>query len=161
MIKNKTTAFSLLLCCLGINAEQLELDEISVMGKVPEGNSISFLKVSDAIIDGEKFKNRSATLGNALSSELGVHSTPFGGGASAPIIRGQEGVRVKILQNNADVVDMSNISPDHAITADTLLANQVEILRGASTLLYASSSPAGIVNIVDQRIPNKMPKKGY
>ncbi|EQA10569.1 TonB-dependent receptor [Glaesserella parasuis] len=162
---NRTTAFSLafslLLCCLGINAEQLELDEISVMGKVPEGNSISFLKVSDAIIDGEKFKNRSATLGNALSSELGVHSTPFGGGASAPIIRGQEGVRVKILQNNADVVDMSNISPDHAITADTLLANQVEILRGASTLLYASSSPAGIVNIVDQRIPNKMPKKGY
>lgn len=45
----------------------------------------------------------------------------------------REGVRIKILQNGSDVVDIT-ISPDHAIAADSLLAQQVEIVR-VSTLL--------------------------
>lgn len=90
-----------------------------------------------------------------------MHSNPFGGGASAPIIRGQEGVRIKILQNGLDVVDMSTISPDHAVAADTLLAEQVELVRGASTLLYSTASAAGVINVVDKRIPTKVPEKGY
>ena len=113
------------------------------------------------MIDGKKFQSRSATLGNALAGENGVHTNPFGGGASAPVIRGQEGVRVKMLQNGSDVVDMSAISPDHAVASDTLLAKQVEIVRGTPTLLYSSASPAGVVNITDSRIPEKVPEKGY
>lgn len=140
------------------------LEEISVVGSTPsmsQGSEVTLLKVSDKIIDGKEFKKRSATLGNALAAELGVHSNPFGGGASKPIIRGQEGARIRILQNGSDVIDMSNLSPDHAVVADSLLAEQVEILRGSSTLLYASSSPAGIVNVVDKRIPAAIPEKGY
>lgn len=140
------------------------LDEVSVVGETPaisQGSEVTLMKVSDKVIEGSAFKKRSATLGNALAAELGVHSNPFGGGASKPIIRGQEGARIRILQNGADVVDMSNLSPDHAVTADSLLASQVEILRGSSTLLYASSSPAGIVNVVDKRIPTAIPEKGY
>ncbi len=115
-------------------------------------------KASDVLIDGAKFKSRPATLGEALAGEVGVHGNPFGGGASAPVIRGQEGVRVKILQNGSDVVDMSSLSPDHAVAADTLLAQKVELVRGASTLLYAAASPAGVVNIADHRIPEQMPQ---
>lgn len=140
------------------------LEEVKVTATAPvisQGSEVTLLKVSDQIIDGKVFKKRSATLGNALSAELGVHSNPFGGGASKPIIRGQEGARIRILQNSSDVVDMSNLSPDHAVVADSLLAEQVEILRGSSTLLYASSSPAGVVNIVDKRIPTALPEKGY
>ena len=116
------------------------LEEVTVIGKRPQtaqplsGNR----KASDMLIDGEKFKSRSATLGNALAKEPGIHSNPFGGGASAPVIRGQEGVRVKILQNGSDVVDMSSLSPDHAVAVDTLLAQKVEVLRGTSTLAYAA-----------------------
>lgn len=143
-----------------------ELDEVSVVGSdvtpvIAQGGDVTLLKVSDKIIEGEAFKKRSATLGNALAAELGVHSNPFGGGASKPIIRGQEGARIKILQNGAEVVDMSNLSPDHAVVADSLLASQVEILRGSNTLLYTSSSPAGVVNVVDKRIPSAIPEKGY
>ena len=139
------------------------LEEVTVIGKRPQtaqplsGNR----KASDMLIDGEKFKSRSATLGNALAKEPGIHSNPFGGGASAPVIRGQEGVRVKILQNGSDVVDMSSLSPDHAVAVDTLLAQKVEVLRGTSTLAYAAASPAGVVNIADKRIPDEVPQKGY
>lgn len=139
------------------------LEEVTVVGKrqlKPQSFISGGRKASDVVIDGEKFKSRSATLGNALAGELGVHSNPFGGGASAPVIRGQEGVRIKILQNGSDVVDMSNLSPDHAVAADTLLAQQVELVRGTPTLLYSTASPAGVVNVVDGRIPESAPKKG-
>lgn len=148
------------------NEDVAVLDEVSVIGNtatpvIAQGSEVTLLKVSDKIIEGKEFKKRSATLGNALSAELGVHSNPFGGGASKPIIRGQEGARIKILQNGSDVVDMSSLSPDHAVVADSLLASQVEVLRGSSTLLYTSSSPAGVVNVVDKRIPTIVPEKGY
>ncbi|WP_304334834.1 TonB-dependent receptor [Conchiformibius steedae] len=118
-------------------------------------------KASDMVISNEKLKSRSANLGEALAGELGIHGNPFGGGASAPVIRGQEGVRVKILQGGSDVVDMSALSPDHAVAADTLLAQQVEVLRGTSTLAYAAASPAGVINITDKRIPDRLPAKGW
>lgn len=139
------------------------LQQVTVSGKRKAVQTLplgSGRKASDVVIDGEKFHARSATLGNALASERGVHSNPFGGGASAPVIRGQEGVRVKMLQNGSDVVDMSAISPDHAVAADTLLAKQVELVRGTPTLLYASASPAGVVNVADGRIPEKQPENG-
>ncbi|SUD90543.1 TonB-dependent receptor [Psychrobacter phenylpyruvicus] len=117
-------------------------------------------KASDVVIDNEKLRHRSATLGNALADELGVHSNPFGGGSSAPVVRGQEGVRVKILQNGMDAIDMSTLSPDHVVGVDTLLADKVELIRGASTLLYSNASPAGVINVVDGRIPTEVPE-GY
>lgn len=114
--------------------------------------------VSDRVIDGKAFKQKSATLGDALAGELGIHSNQYGGGASAPIIRGQEGKRIKILQNNSDVVDMSTMSPDHAVAVDTTLAKHVEIVRGATTLLYSSGNAAGVVNVIDHKIPTTMPE---
>lgn len=139
------------------------LPEIKVRSKRNSAAALPFArgrKASDVVIDGTEFRTRSATLGNALAGELGVHSNPFGGGASAPIIRGQEGARIKILQNGSDVVDMSALSPDHAVAADTLLAQQVELVRGTPTLLYATASPAGVVNVVDKRVPHELPNNG-
>ncbi|RCI33002.1 TonB-dependent receptor, partial [Acinetobacter baumannii] len=34
------------------------------------------------------------------------------------------------------------------------------IFRGASTLLYSSNSEAGVVNVIDYKIPTQMPKDG-
>lgn len=143
------------------NVAEATLDTIVIEAtSANKVNSLAFAesqKASDMVISKEKLKSKSATLGNALAGESGIHSNPFGGGASAPVIRGQEGVRVKILQNGTDVVDMSSVSPDHAVTADSLLSEQIELVRGSSTLLYATASQAGVVNVIDKRIPNKMP----
>ena len=148
------------------NNEQsaVQLDVISVEAKQDKlaGSAIGdYMKVSDKVVEKEKLQMKSATLGNALAGELSVHSNPFGGGASTPVIRGQEGVRVKILQNGSDAIDMSTLSPDHAVAVDSLLAKQIELVRGASTLRYSTASPSGVVNVVDQRIPTEMPEKGY
>ena len=111
----------------------------------------------DSLIHKDSLKQRGANIGDALSGELGIHANQFGGGASAPVIRGQEGKRIKILNSGGETLDMSSMSPDHAVTVDSLLASQVEVLRGASTLLYSSGNSAGVVNVVDNKIPNTMP----
>ena len=116
--------------------------------------------VADHVIDGEKLKQRATTIGDALSDELSVYSNQYGTGASRPVIRGQDGPRVKVLQHASETADVSTLSPDHAVTVDPILAKQVEVIRGPSTLLYAAGTVGGLVNVTDQKIPTQMPTNG-
>lgn len=163
MKKSTTVLVPLCLCPTFIEAEEISvLDEVQVQAEISEANLLGYrLNVNDKIIDGKTFKKRSTTLGDALSSELGIHSNQYGSGSSAPMIRGQEGKRIKILQNNSDVIDMATMSPDHAVTVDSILSKQVEIVRGAATLLYSSGNAAGAINVVDKKIPRVIPRDGF
>ena len=44
-------------------------------------------------------------------------------------------------------IDASATSPDHAVAGEPLLAERIEVVRGAGTLLYGSSAIVGVVNI--------------
>ena len=78
--------------------------------------------VADQNISREKLQESGTTLGEALKNELGIHSNSFGSGSSRPVIRGQEGSRVKVTQNATETMDVSSLSPDHAVTIDPQLA---------------------------------------
>ena len=49
------------------------------------------------------------------------------------------------------------VSVDHAVTIDPVHAEQIEIFRGPSTLLYGSEASGGLVNVVTNRIPEYVP----
>ncbi|WP_414430272.1 TonB-dependent receptor domain-containing protein [Alcanivorax sp. IL3] len=104
-------------------------------------------------------QKNAATLGETLNNQPGVHSDTFGGGASRPVIRGQSGPRVGVLNDGSAVLDASSISPDHTVTVDPMLARQIEVLRGPSTLLYGSGASGGVVNVLDSRIPTERPRE--
>ncbi|MFT5388231.1 MAG: iron complex outermembrane receptor protein, partial [Candidatus Omnitrophota bacterium] len=106
------------------------------------------------VISGDELRLKQAsTLGETLKNEVGVHSSYFGPVASSPIIRGMDGPRVLITQNGLDVGDASRVGPDHAVAAEAGTAQQVEVLRGPSTLFYGSGAIGGVVNVVDNRVP--------
>ena len=110
------------------------------------------------ILAGDELQNKLAgTLGATLANELGVSATGYGAGASRPVMRGLEGARVQILQNGLSVGDVSSISADHAVANPIQNAHQIEILRGASALVYGSGSSGGLVNVVNDRIVTSMP----
>ncbi len=92
------------------------------------------------------------TLGDTLGSATGVRSSGFAPGASRPIIRGLDGPRLRVLQNHVSVVDASTSSPDHQVASDPLLAQRIEVLKGAGTLRYGSNAVGGVVNVIDGRI---------
>lgn len=101
-------------------------------------------------------RKRETSLGDTLSHELGVSSSSFGPGASRPIIRALDGPRIQILENGIGTLDASSLSPDHAVTVETLNASQIEILRGPATLLYGGGATGGVVNVVTDRIPTRL-----
>ena len=117
--------------------------------------------VADEAVSHEKLQQGGTTLGEALKNELGVYSNTFGAGSSRPVIRGQEGARVKVTQNATETMDVSSLSPDHAVTVDPQLAQKIEIIRGPSTLLYGAGSVGGLVNVTDTKIATQMPENGY
>ncbi|MAZ89027.1 MAG: hypothetical protein CL693_15475 [Cellvibrionaceae bacterium] len=113
-----------------------------------------------AVLKGDELRNKaSATLAQTLSGQVGVASASFGPGVGNPVIRGQSSNRVKVMQDNLDTLDASNTSADHANTTEPLLADQIEILRGPSTLRFGSGAIGGVVNVIDGRIPTKMLKE--
>lgn len=93
-----------------------------------------------------------STLGDSLKNQIGVHSSSFGPGVGVPVIRGQSGKRVEVLQNNAVVADVSDTSSDHAVASEVLLADRIEILRGPATLRYGAGAIGGVINVIDNRI---------
>ena len=95
------------------------------------------------------------SLGENLNSLLGVNSSDFGPAVGQPVIRGMGGNRVKILSNGKLVRDVSGLGSDHLNDVDMNNVQQIEIVRGPSSLLYSNGTMGGIVNVVDQTIASK------
>ncbi len=96
---------------------------------------------------------RGSSLGETLDTVPGVSATYFGPNASRPIIRGQDGDRIRILSNAGASFDASSLSFDHAVPIDPLVVERLEVLRGPAALLYGGSAVGGVVNAIDNRIP--------
>ena len=114
-----------------------------------------------AVLRGDELiQRRQSTLGETLTGLPGVNSDTFGGGASRPVIRGQTAPRVKVLSDGSALMDASEVSPDHAVGGEPLLLEGVEILRGPSALLYGGGAIGGAVNLIDRKIPTRVPENG-
>jgi iron complex outermembrane recepter protein len=102
---------------------------------------------------------RGSSLGETLDGLPGVSSSYFGPNANRPIIRGQDGDRIRVLSNAGASLDASSLSYDHAVPIDPLVVERIEVLRGPQALLYGGSATGGVVNAIDNRIP-KSPLSG-
>ena len=97
------------------------------------------------------------TIGETLARQPGVSATSFGPNASRPILRGFQGERIRILTDGIGSLDASNTSVDHAVAINPLTADRIEVLRGPSALLFGSAAIGGVVNVIDARIPRRVP----
>ena len=105
------------------------------------------------VIDGDEIEDNATTsLGEAVDSYLGVSIADYGAAVGQPIIRGMSGPRVKILKNGMVNRDVSGLGADHLNDIDLNDLQQVEIVKGPSSLLYANGTSGGIINVVDNCI---------
>lgn len=112
------------------------------------------------LTDDELVHRRQATLGETLTGQPGVNFDNFGGGAGRPVIRGQTAPRVQTLADSANIQDASAISPDHAVTTEPLLLRGIEVLRGPAALLYGGGAIGGAINLLDEKVPTRLPENG-
>ncbi len=92
------------------------------------------------------------SLGSSLEGLLGVNVSDYGSGVGQPVIRGMSGSRVRVLENGSVVRDVSGLGADHMNDIDIANGQQIEVIRGPASLLYANGTMGGIVNVVDRSI---------
>ena len=128
------------------------LDEIVVTA--PMGRTLFEQAQSASVLTGKNLQlAMEPTLGQTLARQPGVSSSYFGPVASRPVIRGLEGDRIRVLQNGLNTIDAAGTSVDHAVSFDVSNVTSLEVVRGPATLLYGSNAIGGVVNAVDNRIP--------
>jgi iron complex outermembrane receptor protein len=130
-------------------------DELVVTSTPLHENALEVAQPASVLAGDELRRRIAASLGETLSRELGISSAYFGPAAAQPVIRGLSGYRVQVLQDGAAALDVSTLSQDHAVSVESVVSRQIEIVKGPATLLYGSGAAGGLINVVTGRIPNK------
>ena len=133
------------------------LQDIVVTGFVRRREDV--LSGTSVITGAELTRELRPTIGETLARQPGVSATSFGPNASRPVLRGFQGERVRVLTDGIGSLDASNTSVDHAVAINPLTAERIEVLRGPSALLFGSSAIGGVVNVIDARIPRRVPNE--
>lgn len=140
-------------------AQESRTEEVVVTSTALRENPLEVAQPTTVVSGDELRRQIASSIGETLSSELGVSSTYFGPSASRPVIRGLGGDRVQVLQDGLAALDVSSLSQDHAVTLEAVVSQQIEIIKGPAALLYGSGASGGLVNIVSTRVPTEVPAK--
>ena len=150
------SALSVAVCSVA-SAQEARVEEVVVTSTALHENPLEVAQPTEVVSGDELRRQVAASLGETLSGELGVSSTYFGPSASQPVIRGLGGYRVQVLQDGAAALDASSLSQDHAVSIESVVSQQIEIIKGPAALLYGSGAAGGLVNVVTTRIPRAVP----
>jgi iron complex outermembrane receptor protein len=155
----------LLLSAAPVSAEDAPADkqhgeqDPEIVVSAPYARDRKLVATAISVLSGEDLQRQTrSTIGETLARQPGVTSSFFGPNASRPILRGLDSERVRVLTDGIGSFDVSNTSVDHAVAANPLLADRVEIVRGPAALLYGSGAIGGVVNMRDLRIPRDVPE---
>ena len=115
--------------------------------------------VSRKVVGNELRTSLGSTLAETIRLQPGFEQRTMGGAPARPVIRGVGGDRVVILKDGTQSGDVSAQSADHAVSLDPISADEIEIARGASALLYSSNTVGGVLNVVQNLIPTTIPNR--
>ena len=76
-----------------------QLEDIIVTANPLRRSADDLVQPVDVIAGSELDRKRKATIGETLEGELGISSADFGPGVGRPVIRGQGGARVLVMEN--------------------------------------------------------------
>jgi iron complex outermembrane receptor protein len=152
-----SAALAALLVSPGTFAQESRTEEIIVTSTALRENPLEIAQPTQVVAGDELRRQIATSIGETLSKELGVSSTYFGPSASRPVIRGLGGDRVQVLQDGLAALDISTLSQDHAVTLESVVSQQIEIIKGPAALLYGSGAAGGLVNVVSNRVPLNSP----
>jgi iron complex outermembrane receptor protein len=131
-------------------------EEVIVTATPLRERGLDVAQPTTVLLGDELSRQIAASIGETLDSVPGISGTYFGPAASRPVIRGLSGERVLILEDGIASLDASSLSQDHAVTVESALARQIEVIKGPATLLYGNGTVGGVVNVVTDRVPSAL-----
>lgn len=135
---------------IAMNPDNVALQEVKIRGKSYK----SAANHSREVIDQQQLSRQiTGTLVGSLDRNLGFNSMDIGASASKPVIRGMGFNRVVVL-NNGIKQEGQQWGADHGLEIDPFLTEQVEIIKGASSLEHGSDALGGILQLNNNSTPD-------
>ena len=132
--------------------ESSDIEEIVVQASLVHGTTDEGMTTLH-LVNKDQIKSMPVlSLGSSLEGLLGVNVSDYGSGVGQPVIRGMSGSRVRVLENGSIVRDVSGLGADHMNDIDIANAQQIEVIRGPASVLFANGTMGGIINVVDRSI---------
>ena len=127
--------------------QPLELGETIVTGAPAPGDPFTTASDVDALFGAEKRRRQRTSLGASLDHLAGVSNVATGSQVGKPVIRGLSGNRVRVLSDGI-ATNFQQFGVRHPPNVDPFMAERIEVVRGASSVLYGSDALGGAVNVI-------------
>ena len=114
---------------------------------------------SSLLLEGKELtRAQKDSLGATIEQLSGIHNNSFGEAVGRPVVQGLDGPRVRVMSDATSTMDIGVSYNDHPLLTETSLADRVELIKGATTLLYGSGAIGGVINTITGRFPKQMPE---
>jgi len=127
--------------------KQLEKVTISVHTKRELTNKTNFS-------DQEIQQNFSGSLVTSLENVSGINAISIGSGVAKPIIRGLGFNRIAVAVNSTKH-EGQQWGADHGLEIDSFSPENVELIKGTTSIEYGNDAIGGVLNIQNNKIPDK------
>ncbi|AFC25316.1 TonB-dependent receptor [Saprospira grandis] len=136
---------------LAADANCLRCQEVDVV-LVQEQDLGSKPQPSQELLNAEDIqKNLAGNLAQSLAEIPGVSALSVGVGIAKPIIRGQMGNRVQLLEGNL-AQEGQQWGNDHGLAIDALSVGRMELSKGAGSLRYGSDALGGSIRLLPTKV---------
>ncbi len=97
-------------------------------------------------------QNLGGSIMNSLERLPGVTAINIGSGQSKPVIRGLGFNRVVVVENNIKH-EAQQWGADHGLEIDQYAVDNIEVIKGPSSLMYGSDAIGGVIDMSRRNIP--------
>lgn len=132
-----------------LRPSMIELQEVQVLGLQPHSPRESPRTV-DALSQADMRQNGALSLSDGLSRLPGMSQLSSGVGISKPVVRGLFGNRVQVNVMGLRF-DNQQWQDEHGMGLSDAGVDRVEVIKGATGLLYGSEAIGGVVNVIEEK----------
>ena len=132
----------------------LQGKEITVTGTPTAQDPLQATQDVDVVPPEELALQRTAALGDVLERSVpGAASVKTGAQAGKPVLRGLSGNRIRLLKNGI-AQEYYQFGVRHFPMTSLNEAERIEVVRGASSILYGSDALGGAINVITKPLPD-------
>jgi len=136
-----------------LRSRVLEVDGVTITGTARARSTLRAPQDVDVMSPEQLQTRRGAALGDLLRDNVGgVSSIQTGSQAGKPVLRGLSGNRIVLLKDGI-AQEFYQFGVRHFPTTNASEAERVEVVRGASSILYGSDALGGAINVISKPAP--------
>jgi iron complex outermembrane recepter protein len=142
-----------------LSESHLHLNEIVVSAssvKLQQDNIVAVIQKSITELN----RNSPSNLSEAISNIPGIDNNSTGTGIGKPVIRGLSGNRIVVYAQNVRI-ENQQWGGEHGLGIGDIGIENVEVIKGASSLLYGSDALGGVLFFVDERYATMNSIQGF